>query len=273
MSGFLHSLLERGVTPVETVRPRVPAIFEPEGLGPGLRWAPPAPLDQEIETESPEPPNPRSAKPAPAKYRTVKNELETDEPPTSSGTDPKPDSRAKAQPTPHRVRAIEPETLQFSGAAEPGQNSVRIERPTPTRASASSAEIASEPDRNRSRRPGTPAVAIPAQTIRTMLEPTRQPQRASRGDQDGRNIASDGGAHFSQETGAATAARRVRESFVDAKPSQASLFAPEPVIHVSIGRIEVRAIAEASPGWRAKEVSPVMGLEEYLKQRSKGTVR
>ena len=46
---------------------------------------------------------------------------------------------------------------------------------------------------------------------------------------------------------------------------------PEPEIHVSIGRIEVRAVNEA-PGARKtpQPPTPVMGLDEYLRHKAKG---
>jgi hypothetical protein len=44
----------------------------------------------------------------------------------------------------------------------------------------------------------------------------------------------------------------------------------EPIIHVSIGRIEVRAIASEAPLKRTERtVSPVMGLDQYLRQQAK----
>jgi hypothetical protein len=43
---------------------------------------------------------------------------------------------------------------------------------------------------------------------------------------------------------------------------------PEPTIHVTIGRVEVRATSEAEPRARRKEeASPVMTLDEYLRKR------
>jgi hypothetical protein len=45
--------------------------------------------------------------------------------------------------------------------------------------------------------------------------------------------------------------------------------ASEPVVEVTIGRIEVRAIAEAK-GQKAKAGPAVMGLDEYLKTRGRG---
>lgn len=54
------------------------------------------------------------------------------------------------------------------------------------------------------------------------------------------------------------------------QPSQSEHRAapPEPTIHVTIGRVEVRATSEAEPRARRKEeASPVMTLDEYLRKR------
>ncbi|HYX53123.1 MAG TPA: hypothetical protein VE783_06710 [Candidatus Limnocylindrales bacterium] len=47
--------------------------------------------------------------------------------------------------------------------------------------------------------------------------------------------------------------------------------APEPVVHVTIGRIEIRAEHQPSPGRRSDRASsaPVMGLEEYLRRKNR----
>lgn len=47
---------------------------------------------------------------------------------------------------------------------------------------------------------------------------------------------------------------------------------PEPVIQVTIGRVEVRAVQQA-PTPRKEIASPVMSLEEYLRQRGAGAGR
>jgi hypothetical protein len=44
----------------------------------------------------------------------------------------------------------------------------------------------------------------------------------------------------------------------------------EPAIQVTIGRIEVRAAAEQGPRRKERADSPVMSLDEYLKQRAAG---
>jgi hypothetical protein len=46
--------------------------------------------------------------------------------------------------------------------------------------------------------------------------------------------------------------------------------APQSTIHVTIGRIEVRAATPAQPNKPARAPSAVLGLEEYLRQRSGG---
>jgi hypothetical protein len=51
-----------------------------------------------------------------------------------------------------------------------------------------------------------------------------------------------------------------------AKPA-ARQEAGESTIHVSIGRIDIRAEAEASPRRKSAETSPVMSLDEYLRSR------
>ncbi|HEV3120747.1 MAG TPA: hypothetical protein VGY53_02540, partial [Isosphaeraceae bacterium] len=58
-----------------------------------------------------------------------------------------------------------------------------------------------------------------------------------------------------------------------ALPSEAPEPGPETVVHVAIGRIEVRlAPAPASPGARTKPTSPdgVMSLTDYLQERERG---
>jgi len=61
---------------------------------------------------------------------------------------------------------------------------------------------------------------------------------------------------------------REREPF-PAKPA-----APAPTIHVSIGRIEVRATpASKAPVRETAAARPAVDLETYLRQRSKGEGR
>jgi hypothetical protein len=57
-----------------------------------------------------------------------------------------------------------------------------------------------------------------------------------------------------------------REKASSASPALTT--ASEPSVHVTIGRIEVRAVSESKPAGRARAASPVMSLEEYLHRRT-----
>jgi hypothetical protein len=46
-----------------------------------------------------------------------------------------------------------------------------------------------------------------------------------------------------------------------------------PTIHVTIGRIEIRATPPSAPPQRPRAAAPVMGLDEYLRQRNAGGSR
>ena len=47
--------------------------------------------------------------------------------------------------------------------------------------------------------------------------------------------------------------------------------AGEPIVHVSIGRLEVRAMPAAAPPARRREAPQPSSLDDYLRQRGKGT--
>jgi hypothetical protein len=57
------------------------------------------------------------------------------------------------------------------------------------------------------------------------------------------------------------------------EPPASRARAADPVVEVSIGRIEVRAVVERSADRKASTASPVMGLDEYLKARARGGAR
>jgi hypothetical protein len=59
---------------------------------------------------------------------------------------------------------------------------------------------------------------------------------------------------------------RMREKAGRASPVPATEL--EPSVHVTIGRIEVRATSESKQASRSRAASPVMSLEEYLRRRT-----
>lgn len=70
---------------------------------------------------------------------------------------------------------------------------------------------------------------------------------------------------------------RVAQAGRQSPPARATAEAAmsaEPEIHVSIGRIEVRAVNEATSARKTQQPgSPVMGLDEYLRHKSKGAAQ
>jgi len=56
-------------------------------------------------------------------------------------------------------------------------------------------------------------------------------------------------------------------------PLNQSRIEPQPTVHVTIGRLEVRAVQTSQPAARARASSPVMNLDDYLKRRSQGGAR
>lgn len=47
----------------------------------------------------------------------------------------------------------------------------------------------------------------------------------------------------------------------------------QPTVHVTIGRLEVRAVQTSQPAARQRAAAPVMNLDDYLKRRSQGGTR
>jgi len=66
-----------------------------------------------------------------------------------------------------------------------------------------------------------------------------------------------------------SSARRERTGIA----SPAAVAASEPSVHVTIGRIEVRATAEGKPVSQRRAESAVMSLDEYLRRRKQGGER
>lgn len=113
----------------------------------------------------------------------------------------------------------------------------------------------------------------------------QRPVDASRVSHDGRKRASVPAQEGKQENDLALArsagafadlAARMRDvaSVMNAAPARRSdggfdhraTSAAEPIVHVTIGRVEVRATAEAPREKRSRPASPVMGLDEYLRR-------
>ena len=48
---------------------------------------------------------------------------------------------------------------------------------------------------------------------------------------------------------------------------------PQPTVRVTIGRIEVRAVASSEAPAKPRATAPVMNLDDYLRRRNQGSSR
>lgn len=273
MSDFFQGLLDRGRRPMEVVRPRLPAIFEPTGLSAGTqRWESspamegmgetpasrsgmqrqvevPGVPEVEVQRDGFDPPaNRRSAvhRRIPVRGMDGAIDIESVVARGSEEVEAEPIGRATIQESGERGVADAPQR-QVDGVS-------RLEAREPVRSSwrdeVRGAEVESR-----------------AADLREIPKQMRREREAE------------------QETGPrqsivpirATekiAAQRVKDRIDEERFARGrTAVAAEPTIHVSIGRIEIRAVPESAGGKRQKAASPVMGLDEYLRERAKGAGR
>jgi hypothetical protein len=57
---------------------------------------------------------------------------------------------------------------------------------------------------------------------------------------------------------------------IEVEPLGQSRSEPQPTVHVTIGRLEVRAVQTSQPAAKPRAAAPVMNLDDYLKRRSQG---
>lgn len=259
MTDFLHRLAFRTLAPERLVRPRVPSLFEQiEGAAPGALVQEDA-FEEALEVDS-QRPDRRSLDSARA--ATSAHETKVDpphaapglsappvtvppEPPTRAGRD---GSRVERLPVARRFRTkgpprqepvhegLPPTPHEAAPVPEPARlEPLAASRPKPPRPLSSWTATSQE-------RPSAPAPATleHAPDIRrwgrapVSVEASVRPERPTRSVPRG--------------------AQRQQE--------------PEPRIHVSIGRVEVRAVSPpAAPRKRAPESPPGKRLDEYLRER------
>lgn len=267
MSDFLGQLASRALAPEKTLKPRLLSAFEPanSALGPML-----AALD------AGEPPEhrPAEAVDAVARSRSVKRvSASFAEGSTDSKSDQhlRPITRDRAQPTPARESSVPNAPSEAIGqplsttplAAAPGQELAGSFRPRPARPPAAH----SGPDA-----PPAPSAAVP----RPETDPTLPlVSKASPARQ-----AEDGG----QEKHRQPTLPSLHPILAGLRPKLTTPAAPvEPrhqpeapsTIHVTIGRLEVRAVAPAVPMPLARRArpEPALGLKEYLERRKGSRTR
>jgi hypothetical protein len=271
LTGFLVKLLARSRGAADVVTPRIASLFEPPG--PSL----PAP-----EWEVVAGPEPDAAS---APNRTA-----------AGSRAPAPGSRAQAEASrpPGRIQA-QPERI-------PAEHETDVDEPRPTVLSPPVPAAGPAPAARLTQLPGRPGSApgrVPEAAGVTAATPVDRGARDVAADvpaarATGRQAPQDGFAgrepSFSEVGPEAPALRpseiadqplpvprppapplllppRRRPRFEAARREQPAA-SSVPAVHVTIGRIEVRAVTDPAPTRRERAESPVMSLADYLKSRA-----
>lgn len=289
MSDFFAGLAARAREPVAAVRPRLPFRFEDTALGtPALPDETPAAYDE--YAPQPAPPPQRAADAAPHAFGTtpiaaggaVQNASQPQQPSQAApGTIARVSARSGAVESPAAAPPAAGAVVAFAATPPPAASA------PPAR---TAHDAASEPAQPRSRRAAPAADAIVPAAARERAPLAASPERAV---QRGETLAH---ADAASSRPAAVAANpplappvvplvvRIAEPpaaivprVVRAAPERAvarsAAPAPETTVHVSIGRIEVRAAPGAAERRREAASPAVMSLGDYLSSRAERAQR
>jgi hypothetical protein len=262
MSDFFHNLVTRSRAPLDVVRPRTPSMFEPvaPALTAGMDGGP---LEEHEESVVAPAPGRRNRPAAPSAIP------ETGE--TIGPLEPRRDASDSAE-APHvwpsvPAPRIPPASSETPAAVPVTQrpDSLLIERVIRDASPAREAAPASPPS--------GPSPAA-AREIREIFR-----DRETRIERQFHHTSATASGVPLQ----APLRERLIQPLMAAQPKgtraepQPSVPQPsqpaEPVIHVSIGRIEVRAVNETPRGRTEKQARPAMSLDEYLRSRERGAAR
>lgn len=266
MSDFLTNLAARSAGVAETIQPRVPALFEPQGPG-GRLPASPGSGESEHETaEERDVPDvrPSSIEDPVTRVRPVRQTAEEEPRPQAAAV-----GDANRPPSPLLADRRDVPAVNVG---------------TPKTAAVPPVELVA-PASLASPRPSVgeaPVKAPAAEPIeRTALFKPREPERTPVSPSAGKEPAIPPAASRN-EPAPPPAAPPLRPAKTIAQPqvmprvekprptpAPTSTKTPEPVIHVTIGRIEVRASSEAATSRKAPATRPVTSLDEYLSGRAK----
>ena len=264
MTDFLTRLTARSFGTETAIRPRVASLFEPVRNGDaGLRESSPAELigtaiTREIEVESDS--KRKVSRPGPSLREDGKSQ--------EAKQAPNDDTVSIVIPQPRGDPAYS-RTSVLAGRTTEREDTVVAAKLGPRRALLSQEEDDNESEaRLRSRSEAAAPKRVPERA--PILAPTRDesPDKDHRGLVLPPKVAADLAAHMKNAALAmsVTPAAPEKERTVSIWPTLAT--DPEPSVHVTIGRIEVRASSESKPVGRAQPASPVMSLEEYLHRRA-----
>jgi hypothetical protein len=277
MSDFLTSLVQRNATQTSLVRPRLPSLFENTGRAAHPALAAPDDgaagiREEQSFSQVPHPaPNPAApvttpapaqqnipARPAAVAAQSYATMAPAPHPPAHEREEfAAPDAAASAKAFVQPVSQHEAPPARTVAAAEERQ-SVRpqiVERPVEHKT-----EIRAQTFPAEAPRPVAPRETVAAKDPQPQPAAPFAPQPTP---EQPRPVASpfEAAPVTPRQPSRAESRRETRE----AQRAEA-----DPVIHVSIGRIEVRAVEERETRARKSDApSPVMPLDEYLRSRAK----
>lgn len=246
MSDFLDRLAARAIGSETTLAPRLPSLFEP------LQRAPVMPPADGGEA----PPDRRDTAPA---IHAVPVEAPTSAAPASTSAQP-----AAAPVTPiERVAAAMPASAAASAvrhASAPPIVGERAATPAIDRPAASSV----------SARPVMSASPLPVPPRQTRVAPDRQ-ETARTPASNGVLLPAPAPVFAVTLAAPARSERTVAARVAAARAEGKADAAREPVVHVSIGRLEVRAAPAAAAPPRRRDGPQPGSLDDYLRQRGKAS--
>ena len=242
MSDFLDRLAARAIGGETTLAPRLPSLFEP------LQRVPIMPLADAGEA----PPGRREAAPA---MHAVPVEAPTSATPASTSAQP---AAARVAPIAHVVAATSASAAASAAqhASAPSTVGERAFTPAVDRPAAPSVLA----------RPAMPAPPLPVQPRQTRVAPAR-PETARTPASNGTLLPTPAPVFAAPRTAPARSGRTVATRAAAARAEGKVDAMGEPVVHVSIGRLEVRAAPVAAAPPRRREGPQPGSLDDYLRQR------
>ncbi len=271
MSDYLGNLAAKSLAPASALQPRLASRFEPLApAAPELR-AGPAFLEETVTEIAAPPPAPIS----------TKTESHSPSPPGRGGQGVRPRGAERSEER-HAHEAAAEKVSEDS--PEPVTKPARVQGVV-ARRRVQPSEASPRLSRGERGNSAEAAVAKPVllQPLTVVQIPPRQdypvtsplsPRERGPGGEASRAERSEH--HRPQESLSPTPRLQPRVTHAERQPfaPQREAPAPEPVIHVTIGRIEVRATAAPkAPARERPAARPAVDLDEYLRQRSKGEGR
>ena len=268
---FADNLVARSLGRTDAIRPRLASMFEPARVVAAALQAPPAARNalrlEEIEAEATaqqQPPTPKPGVPGPHKRTNRRNSPASDGPAESRPLEIEALTNAQERETREPRRwGRRPEEESRAPFSREEKNSTRLTAGSPSplqSAKAAPATASLEEHRVISSTPESPGAPLAGNSVVRAGVPNTGTQLVAAmpfrpGDADAFDVLG--------------ARRHDRERRLPALNAREPREDAEPVIEVTIGRIEILAETTAGPARRREpQAPPVMSLEEYLRHKS-----